>query len=320
MQFRQLLFCLAVIAAGVPVALLAQEMNGFDLKDALIASEQIHAGGPPKDGIPAIDQPSFIAAGSASFLRNDETVLGLVRGGIARAYPIRILNWHEVVNDRYGDDAVVVTFCPLCGTGVAFDARIDGRVLSFGVSGLLYNSDVLLYDRQTQSLWSQLLAQAISGPMKGQRLTMLPLTHTTWADWRASHPATKVLSLLTGKIRPYARDPYAGYESSEQIMFPVAFRSAGYHPKERVLGVRIGEQTKAYPFVELGKTSGVVSDRIGDTALTIRFDRKASRATAHTADGRQLAAVVGYWFAWYAFYPTTAVFRAGEHAPPKPSR
>ena len=190
-------------------------------------------------------------------------------------------------------------------------------MLSFGVSGLLYNSDVLLYDRQTLSLWSQLLGQAISGPMKGQRLKMLPLTHTTWADWRASHPATEVLSPDTGQPRPYARDPYAGYASSEEIMFPVAFRSASFHPKERVLGIKIGKLAKAYPFVELGRTTGVVSDRIGDTALRIRFDRAAASATAYTADGKQLAAVVGYWFAWYAFNPQTAVFRAGDHPSPK---
>ncbi|MBE0624677.1 MAG: DUF3179 domain-containing protein [Burkholderiales bacterium] len=287
-------------------------MNGFDLQGSLIASDEIHAGGPPRDGIPAIDQPEFTEAGLATFLRDDDAVLGMVRKGIARAYPVRILNWHEVVNDRFGAEAVVITFCPLCGTGAAFDASVDGQVLSFGVSGLLYNSDVLLYDRQTQSLWSQLLAQAVSGPKKGRRLKLLPLTHTSWADWRSLHPATGVLTTNTGQTRPYARDPYAGYESSEDIMFPVAFRSAGFHPKERVLGIRIGEQTKAYPFVELGKTTGVVSDRIGDTALTIRFDRQAARATAHAADGRQLPAVVGYWFAWYAFNPHTAVFHAGD--------
>ena len=317
MRIRQLLLCLAVLATGVPAALLAQEMNGFDLKGALIPSEQIHFGGPAKDGIPAIDKPDFVKAGLAAFLRDDDAVLGIVRGGIARAYPIRILNWHEVVNDRFDHETVVVTFCPLCGTGVAFDGRLDGCALRFGVSGLLYNSDVLLYDRQTQSLWSQLLGRAISGPMKGRRLTMLPLTHTTWADWRRNHPATQVLSTKTGQTRPYARDPYAGYESNEEILFPVAFRSAGYRPKERVLGVRIGERTKAYPFVELGKSAGVVSDRIGDTALTIRFDPAASRANAYTADGEQLPAVVGYWFAWYAFNPQTEVFRAGEHPSPK---
>lgn len=320
MSLRRLILCLVLLAAGTPAALLAQEMNGFELTGSLIPSGQIHAGGPPKDGIPAIDKPDFTNAGKAAFLRDDDAILGMVRNGVARAYPVRILNWHEVVNDRYGDDAVVVTFCPLCGTGAAFDARVDARVLSFGVSGLLYNSDVLLYDRQTQSLWSQLLAQAISGPMKGKRLTLLPLTHTTWADWRKGQPATEVLTTNTGQARPYSRDPYAGYESSEQIMFPVAFRSAGYHPKERVLGVKIGTQAKAYPFVELGKTSGLVSDRVGDTALTIRFDRAAARATAHAADGTQLPAVVGFWFAWYAFNPDTAVFHAGQNAPPIPKR
>lgn len=308
------------LVAGAPLTVLAQKMNGFDLKGSLIPIEQIHEGGPPKDGIPSIDKPDFTEARLATFLRDSDPVLGMVRNGVTRAYPVRILNWHEVINDRFGKDAVVISFCPLCGTGAAFDARVDGRVLDFGVSGLLYNSDVLLYDRQTQSLWSQLLAQAISGPMKGKHLTLLPLTHTSWVDWRGHQPATEVLTTNTGQTRPYERDPYAGYESSEEILFPVAFRSAGFHPKERVLGVRIGVETKAYPFVELGKTDGVVSDRIGGTALSIRFDRKASRATAHATDGRQLPAVVGYWFAWYAFNPKTAVFRAGEPVSQKRDR
>ncbi len=309
--------CLAVATAMLPVAAQAQEMNGFDLKGSLIPIEQIHSGGPPKDGIPAIDKPDFLSAGFAAFLRNDDTVLGMTRAGISRAYPLRILNWHEVVNDHYGKDPVVISFCPLCGTGVAFDARVDGRALSFGVSGLLYNSDVLLYDRQTQSLWSQLLGQAISGPLKGRRLSMLPLTQTSWADWREAHPATQVLSTNTGQARPYMRDPYAGYEQTEELMFPVEFRAAGFHPKERVLGVKIGKQAKAYAFVELGKTSGDFSDRIGDAVVNIRFDRNAARATAHDADGRQLAAVVGYWFAWYTFNPETAVFHADTSLPKK---
>ncbi len=308
---RGLLGCLALFVSAISAPVAAQEMNGFDLKDSLIPVTQINFGGPDKDGIPSIDKPDFVMAGFAAFLRNDDQVLGLVRGKTVRAYPLPILNWHEVVNDRIGKDPVVITFCPLCGTGVAFDARVAGRELSFGVSGLLYNSDVLLYDRQTNSLWSQLLGQAISGPLKGQRLTMLPLTHTTWADWRKAQPATQVLSTNTGTVRPYRRDPYDGYEKTEELMFPVQFRAAGYHPKERVLGIRIDGQAKAYPFVELGKTSGKIIDRIGATAVTIRFDRKAGRATAHGNDGQQLTTVVGYWFAWYAFNPATAVFRAG---------
>ncbi len=242
MQFRHLVLCLVLIATGAPVTVLAREMNGFDLKDSLIPGEQIHFGGPPKDGIPAIDHPKFTPGEFAAFLRDDDAVLGIARSGIARAYPVRILNWHEVVNDRFEDEAVVITFCPLCGTGVAFNARIEGRVLNFGVSGLLYNSDVLLYDRQTQSLWSQLLGQAISGPMKGHHLKMLPLSHTTWADWRKSHPATEVLSANTGMQRPYERDPYAGYERSEEIMFP----SFGEHSSGlQDAGARLSAQSVA---------------------------------------------------------------------------
>jgi len=297
-------------------SLSAQVKNGFDLQQALIPAEQIMAGGPAKDGIPAIDRPRFVDAAQATFLKPEDMVLGLVRQGIARAYPLRILNWHEVVNDQLGQEPITITYCPLCGTGVAFDRRVKGRLLNFGVSGLLYNNDVLLYDRQTGSLWAQLMAQAISGPMKGQRLTLLAVTHTTWGDWRNLHALTQVLSTNTGHSRAYDRNPYEGYDSSTEVMFPLGFRSAGFHPKERVLGVQIGVHTKAYPFVELVKTSGVITDTWADTTLTIRFDRAAGRATVHTSDGTQWPAVVGYWFAWYAFHPDTQIFRAtAQHAP-----
>jgi hypothetical protein len=253
-----------------------------------------------------------------------DPVLGLAIGDDRRAYPLRIMNWHEVVNDRFGGRSVVVTFCPLCGTGVAFEARVAGKELDFGVSGLLYNSDVLLYDRQTQSLWSQLLGQAISGPLKGTKLQAIALTHTTWADWRRQHPKTRVLSTNTGRARPYLRDPYAGYEASEELYFPVslpaAFRSVGLHPKERVLGVSVGGQHMAFPFVELAKSANQnqrdtrdheVSESLGGQAIVVRFNAEAGRATAYDARGNQLPAVVGFWFAWAAFHPETQVFRAG---------
>jgi hypothetical protein len=302
-------------------ALPAPSMNGFDLRGASIPIAEIHHGGPEKDGIPAIDRPDFLSSGFASFLKMSDPVLGLVVDGAARAYPIRILNWHEVVNDRFGQQPVVVTYCPLCGTSVAFDARVGGRELDFGVSGLLYNSDVLLYDRQTESLWSQLLGQAISGPLQGQRLTTLPLIHTTWGDWKRQNPQTRVLSTRTGQARPYQRNPYDGYETSEALYFPVAFRSAGFHPKERVLGISIGGQHKAFPFVELEKAmrrsspSGAAfefQDSLAGQSLRIRFDPAVGRATAHDAQGAQLPAVVGFWFAWYAFHPDTAIYRVGE--------
>jgi hypothetical protein len=292
----------------------AQTLNSFDLKDSLVPRDEILHGGPGKDGIPAIDAPKFVPASAASLAPSDR-VLGLARPDIVKAYPVRILNWHEIVNDRFGDEPIVVTYCPLCGTGIAYVAQTKGRVTTFGVSGLLYNSDLLLYDRATQSLWSQITAQAITGPLKGEKLTPVALTHTTWADWRARHPDTLVLSTDTGFHRDYGRDPYAGYASSARIMFPTASASERFHPKEPVLGVELNGSRKAYAFSELAKAlgnhaSGVINDRLGGSAISIRFDREHQTAQAFDGAGRELPAYVAFWFAWSAFYPTAEVFVA----------
>lgn len=312
-----------LLAIGLLVAAFsveAQLMNGFDVSAALVPAERIEFGGPQKDDIPAIDKPDFVSAGFATHVRNNDVVLGIDYKGSTRAYPIRILNWHEVVNDRFDDEPVAVIYCPLCGTGMAFVARSSGRVLDFGVSGLLYNSDVLLYDRQTQSLWSQIMATSISGPLKGTSLSTIPVVHTTWAAWRARHPQTRVLSPNTGRFRPYLRDPYAGYESSPEILFSVAFRAQGLHPKERVVGIRVGDVARAFPFVELAKTDGVVHDRIGDRSFTVRFDRKTSTALVTDEAGKPWPAIVAYWFAWYAFHPQTSRYEARTAAAGKPTR
>jgi len=305
----------ASLAAAFAVALLpgplaAQSLNGFDLRGALVDPGRIHQGGPPRDGIPAIDRPKFVAAGQAKLDAGDR-VLGVALNGEAKAYPVRILNWHEVVNDKVGGAPVAVTYCPLCGSGVTFSALVDGRPRSFGVSGLLYNSDVLLYDRETGSLWSQLLAQAVTGPAKGAKLEIVPTAHTSWEDWHARHPGTLVLSEDTGYARNYARDPYAGYDVSPVIFFPVANASARFDSKEVVLGVEIDGRRKAYPFVELEKTDGSVADRIGGRDVRIVYDRRHRTARVLDASGKELPGVVSYWFAWYAFYPQTAVFYAG---------
>ncbi len=154
-------------------------MNGFVLDGALIPENVIFSGDLPKDGIPSLDNPTFVEVSQACFLGDTDRVLALTRNGITKAYPLRILHWHEIVNDRFSDEAIIITYCPLCGSGTANEAKMNDRVLQFGVSGLLYNSDVLMYDRQTLSLWSQILSQAVTGPMKGTMLPAVAVTHTT---------------------------------------------------------------------------------------------------------------------------------------------
>lgn len=274
--------------------------------------DEIAHGGPPRDGIPALTDPKFVGAAQAGFLKDEDRVLGLAYAGKAKAYPLAILNWHEIVNDRFGGVPVVVTYCPLCYSGMVFEAMIAGRRHHFGVSGLLYNSDVLLYDRQSESLWSQLMAQAVSGPMKARRLTSLPLVNTTWRDWRKRHPDTRVLSRDTGHSRDYDGDPYAPYGQSPELMFPVAFRSKGYHPKERVLGIELDGVARAYPVSELSRGPAEFRDRIGQREVTVRFDDDNVSGQILDAGGKPLPAIQAYWFAWYAFHPETTIYRPAE--------
>lgn len=197
---------LLIAAAGAVMA-----GNAFDLSGGLAPPDEIHAGGPTRDRIPALTDPAFVPAAQADFLAPDDRILGLNPAGEARAYPNAILNRHEIVNDGIGGRVVAVTYCPPCGTGVAFDALHTGRRVEFGVSGLLYNSDVLLYNRQTESLWSQIAKQTVTGPMKGQRLVSfdpvnesatanddkgypLPAITGFWFAWYAFHPQTEIFT------------------------------------------------------------------------------------------------------------------------------
>lgn len=287
----------------------AQAANGFDLSKHSVPLDQIVSGGPGKDGIPAILKPIFVSAGEAAFLRAEDRVLGLSQGGEAKAYPIKILNWHEIVNDSQGGQPVVVTYCPLCGTGIAFDSTIQGRRHTFGVSGLLYQSDLLMYDHQTESLWSQVGMHAVAGPLTGEKLTPIFLDHTTWAEWRAAHPATLVLSTKTGSFRNYDHDPYLGYADRRDLMFDTTHFDPRYHPKEWVVGVEINGVTKAYPFSELKDARPPISDQVGGWSITIRFNRQSRSASVFDAEGKPIPSVMGFWFAWYAFHPDTQVFK-----------
>jgi len=291
----------------------AGSSNGFDLSNSSLPPEQILSGGPPRDGIPAISDPRLIAAGAADYLKPTDRVVGISLKGQSRAYPIAILNWHEIVNDEIDGRRFAVTYCPLCGTAVAFDATIDGSPTDFGVSGLLYNNDVLLYDRDTESLWSQILSEAISGERVGTKLTTLPVSHTTWRDWREKHPDTLVLSDDTGHFRDYQRNPYAGYEKSRSTFFAVNNAAPDYyHPKEVVLGLGIDGVYKAYPFVELEKQGkSRFNDKVNGNRFSFIWDSTNRSITITDSNGQQVAGIQGFWFAWFAFHPDTEVYKAG---------
>ena len=302
------LHVIVAIAACFPFDSTAGSKNGFPLDGALIPSAEIRSGGPPKNGIPALIDPQFVDADDASFLKDKDRVLGISRNGVVRAYPIRILNYHEIVNDMLGDEPVVITYCPLCGSGMAFASMFWERRFVFGVSGLLYNSDVLLYDQQTESLWSQLMSQAISGQMKGNRLESLPLSHTTWRDWKARHPDTRVLSTDTGFRRNYRVNPYPNYSSSGQIYFPVNHSSRLYSRKSIVLGLEVDGKFKVYPFDELEKVPDHFDDGFQGRQFEVQFDEKNGTARIIGGDGKEIPTTLAFWFAWYAFHPDSAVF------------
>ncbi|MGR5142250.1 DUF3179 domain-containing protein [Photobacterium sp. DNB23_23_1] len=303
-------FLLYGLIFTLPLSMQAASLNGFNLSNSSVPTEEIMSGGPGKDGIPAILRPHFVSAKQARFMSSKDPILGIEINGKYRAYPIKILNWHEVVNDQIDEKRFIVSYCPLCGSGMAFSATLNGQHLTFGVSGLLYNSDVLLYDHQTDSLWSQIKGMAVSGQSVGKHLTQYPLTLTRWGKWQQLHPGTDVLSTNTGYQRDYQRDPYAGYSRSPRLYFPVANQAPSiYGSKETVMGYKGKNGVIAFPFAELKKQGKAkFTYRFKEQMLTIHWD--VHNLSAHITDsqGQNLPSTLLYWFAWYAFYPETEVF------------
>ncbi len=294
----------------------AEVLNGFQLEPALIPVKEIMRGGPPRDGIPALDHPAHIAAAQADW-RDDELVVGVERAGVARAYPLALLVWHELVNDEIGGEAILVSYCPLCGTALVFDRRHGGRVRRFGVSGLLYQSDLLMFDRESESLWSQITARAVTGPLAGQSLSILRSNMVPWGRWRQAHPETTVLSRKTGHQRDYGRSPYGDYATSERLYFPAPL-DRSRHPKTPTLGLRVqGGASRAYPGDEVARAGGRVAEAFAGRRVTVGYDPETKVFSYEVPPG--IDVIEGFWFAWMAFHPASSVFSAksvGETAPP----
>lgn len=290
------------------VAVQRRQSSEFDLGNAIVNRQEIFAGGPPKDGIPALTKPAMIQATKAKYLQPQDRVIGVVVGKEARAYPLAILNYHEIVNDTLGETPVAVTYCPLCDSVAVFDRRTPLGVREFGVSGLLYNSNVLMYDRggKPESLWSQVKTQGISGPAVKKSLSALPVELTTWKDWLARYPQSRVMSPNTGHQRDYSRNPYAAYFQNQTLMFPAKPSSDRFPAKSRVLGVWTENATRAYPESSFSAENRSIDDELDGKELTIEYNPEAQSLRVAKAD-EGLQWMYSFWFTWYALHPETTV-------------
>jgi hypothetical protein len=274
-------WCVLLAGLAAP-CLLAQLSPGSwrtDLSKKSIDLSELKLGGPPKDGIPAIDEPVFISCRDASgWLHPKEPVLVVEHAGEARAYPLQILIWHELVNDQMGELPILVSYCPLCNSALVFDRRVDGRVYDFGVSGMLRRSDMVMYDRQTDSLWQQVTGEAIVGTMTGKALALLPSQTLAFATFCEVFPDGRVLSRHTGHERPYGKNPYVKYETRNGLERVVALTQAG--------------RSKAYPFERL-RRAGVLEDRLGSLRYVIFFEPETLTALdeQHIAQSRAVGTV-----------------------------
>ncbi len=254
-------------AEDVPSAL--DRIDDPALPQPLVDPEQVRSGGVPPDGIPPIDVPRFVPAAGVDWLTPDEPVLAPAIGTPARAYPVRILIWHEIVNDTIDGRPVVVSYCPLCNSALAFDRRLGDRVLTFGTSGMLYHSDLVMYDRQTESLWSQIEGRAIAGVLAGTELDRIPVQTVTWAQWQAANPDGWVLSRDTGANRDYGANPYVGYDNPES--YPFLFQGEPdprLPPMERIAGLGGDQDPVAVPLSDLVGT-GVAEVAVGGRPVVL---------------------------------------------------
>ncbi|MBT3384783.1 MAG: DUF3179 domain-containing protein [Prolixibacteraceae bacterium] len=240
-----------------------------DNKDWLIPIAEVRDGGPGKDGIPALSDINFINVEETTYLLDNDLVLGFADGEDVRAYPHPILDWHEIINDDTENHSLAVIYCPLTGTGIGWDRVINEQITTFGVSGLLYNSNIIPYDRLSDSNWSQLLLKSVNGELAGTIPKTYNLIETTWKTWKEMFPSTKVVSRSTGYNRSYLSYPYGDYKTSKNLIFPVSNLDNRRHEKERVLAVIINEKAAAFTFENATTTFKLVNHIFEETKLAV---------------------------------------------------
>ena len=293
-----------------------REWPQTDFSRHSVAYDEIFSGGPPKDGIPAIDRPSFIAVGEAKNLAPHEPVISIEIAGDARAYPLRIMIWHEIVNDTVGGTPIAVTWCPLCNSSVVFDRRAAGRTMSFGTTGKLRNSDLVMYDRETESWWQQFGGDSIVGTLLGTQLKFLPMRVESIERFRARFPMGQVLVPPDPEARSYGRNPYVGYDRAEQPFLFHGSPAEGIPPLARVIAV--GDE--AWTLDLLQKRRRI---EVGDLVITWELGQSSPLDTATIDEGRDIGNVVvqrrtthgledavyeeSFAFAFHTFHPKAPI-------------
>ncbi len=270
-------------------------------------------GGPPKDGIPALNSPKFETVLEAdAYLKGDGWGVAIEQNGVERFYPFQILVWHEIVNDVIGDLPIAITYCPLCGTAVVYERSLNGITEEFGVSGKLYDSNLLMYDKSTESYWSQALGEAVYGEKTG---TVLPLyqyfENITWDEWKKAHPDGEVLSKNTGFVRDYTREPYGNYAETSGLFFPVPNDDSRLSRKELIVGVVFDGIAKAYQ-VSLVDDVGEITDVVnGEDVLITKKDDEGIRGYRINDKGEKIKIplILTFWFSWADLHPTTLIYK-----------
>ena len=274
----------------------------------LIHPSKINSGGPPKDGIPSIDNPKFVAVTVADeWIQDNELVLAIIHKNVTKVYPMQIMVWHEIVNDNIADDPILITYCPLCGTGIAYERKINDQEVEFGTSGKLYNSNLVMYDRLTESYWTQIEGKAIVGELTGMKLKPVSINTVLWSEWKINHPNSLVISQDTGFDRNYGKDPYGSYYQDSFIMFPTENQDNRIHPKTVIFGIEINETFKAYKEVDLIKNS-VIKDTVANQKIIIQRDVSGVVTFTNLETNQEIVKERGFWFSWYAFHPNTLLF------------
>jgi hypothetical protein len=291
----RLLLLLTLTMTGLAVGGQAAPRWRTDLGKRSIALEELKPGGPGKDGIPALTRPKFeTVAAAGKWLNGREAVIVASEGGETRLYPLQILLWHELVNDEVGGVPVLVSYCPLCNSAVVFDRRVDGKAQEFGVSGMLRDSDMVMFDRETESLWQQITGEAIVGDHTGKRLRMMPSQTVPFATAAEQYPGAKVLSRETGYERAYGRNPYVGYEFGDRLLFPVRKPALqGARMLERLVALHTEKAARAYPFPALRRRPVVEGELGGERYVVFYSDKAKSALDAEWLAASQDAGAVG---------------------------